>query len=53
MLDFINNEFRKYMVTGYCNVHKHAIEVKVLYQSYSLLCLYTTHQYKVEISHIQ
>ena len=39
MLNFINKEFRKYMVTVYCNVHKHTIEVKVLYQSYSQLCL--------------
>jgi len=53
MLDFINKEFRKYMVTVYCNVYKHTTEVNVLYQSYFQLCLYTTHQYKVEISHIQ
>jgi hypothetical protein len=39
MLDFINKEFRKYMVTVYCNLHKHTIEVKVLYQSYFQLCL--------------
>jgi len=28
MLDFINKEFGKYMVTVYCIVYKHTIKVK-------------------------
>ena len=42
MLNFINKEFRKNMVTVYSNVYKHTFKAKVVYQSYFQLSVHNS-----------